>query len=94
MERWLSTAILEQVTDIKLEVVFGSNLSLYLLTEPITTWGILQTNKVFSFIAYVKSNNILGDISRSYTLVEHYSNVIVLHRRLKGQDIPISGVGA
>jgi hypothetical protein len=90
-ERWLSTAIPEQVADIKLEAVFGSNSSLCLLTVPITTWSILQTNKAFSFIAYVESNNILGDISRSYTLAEHHGNVTVLHGRLKGQDIPTSG---
>ena len=51
----------------------------------------LTKNKAFSFIAYVESNNILGDILRSETLAEHHGNVVILHERLKGQDIPTSG---
>jgi hypothetical protein len=93
-ERWLSTAIPQQVADVKLEAVFGSNSNLCLMTVPITTWSMLQTNKAFSFVAYVESNNILGDILRSQTLAEHHGNVVVLHERLKGPDIPTSGDGA
>lgn len=59
-KRWLSIAIPEAVADVKVEAVFNSSSSLFLLTLPIAVWDMVKGNEAFQFVAFVESHNLCG----------------------------------
>ena len=58
-KRWLTSHILEEAGEIKIEAVFNSFSFVYLLTLPVDIWTMFPEHEGWNFVSFVTSNNIL-----------------------------------
>jgi hypothetical protein len=56
---WIAQNVPENVADIRVEAVFGSRSSLYIISVPTEVWVMMPDDEAYSFVGHVTSNNLL-----------------------------------
>lgn len=74
-EQWLSSfpALAKYV---KVQGVFKSHSTLLLLSMPVTVWDLLPDDQACSFVAFIRSNNLIKKPERSQTPVQNLNEMI------------------